>query len=70
VSTAERGPNEDQSEAKRLGGLGVGAEFMSAGSTYRFDLTSGTHFVIVDAEMLASQGKLISPTHVIFRALA
>jgi hypothetical protein len=28
------------------------------------------YFVIVDAELLASQGKLISLAHVIFRALA
>jgi hypothetical protein len=48
----------------------VGAETMSAGSAYRFDLTSGTHFVIVDAEMLASRGKLISLAQLIVRALA
>jgi len=57
--------------AKRLGGLGPGAEFSNyGGGDFGLILTSGKHCVYVDGQLLPSQGKLISMAHVIYRAMA
>jgi hypothetical protein len=57
--------------AKRLGGLGAGADFENDGGGYfRLNLTSGSHFVYILGQLLPSQGKLLALAHVIYRALA
>jgi hypothetical protein len=57
--------------AKRLGGLGPGAEFSNyGGGDFGLILTSGKHCVYIDGQLLPSQGKLISLAHVIYRAMA
>jgi hypothetical protein len=55
----------------RLGGLGAGAEFFKGtDGGYGLKLSSGTHFVYIDGQAVASQGKLITLAHIIYRALA
>jgi hypothetical protein len=57
--------------AKRLGGLGLGAEFSNyGGGDFQLILTSGKHCVFIDGQLLPSQGKLIALAHVIYRAMA
>ena len=58
--------------AKRLGGLGKGAEYIAyaGGNGDQLYLTSGTHFAYLYASQLPSTGDLISLAHVIYRALA
>jgi len=58
--------------AKRLGGLGAGAEYIAVagGNGDELYLTSGTHFAFLYTELLPSTGGLISLAHVIYRALA
>jgi hypothetical protein len=56
--------------AKRLGGLGAGAEFSNyGGGDFQLLLSSGTHVVFIDGQLLPSQGKLIALAHIIYRAL-
>jgi hypothetical protein len=58
--------------AKRLGGLGVGAEYIAyaGGNGDQLYLKSGTHFAYLYVSQLPSTGDLISLAHVIYRALA
>ena len=56
--------------AKRLGGLGAGASHAGGSGAYWLNLTSGTHFVAIDAQSIPSTGKLIALAHIIYRALA
>ena len=56
--------------AKRLGGLGAGASYAGSSGAYWLNLTSGTHFVAIDAQSIPSTGKLIALAHIIYRALA
>jgi hypothetical protein len=57
--------------ATRLGGLGPGAQFTNyGGGDFALILTSGKHCVYIDGQLLASQGKLLSLAHLIYRSMA
>jgi hypothetical protein len=57
--------------AHRIGGLGVGAIFANyGGGDFALLMTSGSHCVYIDGQLLASQGKLVALAHIIYRALA
>jgi hypothetical protein len=54
----------------RLGGLEAGASWLrGTDGAYGLRLTSGSHFVYIDGQLLPSQAKLISLAHIIYRAL-
>ena len=58
--------------AKRLGGLGKGAEYVAfaRGQGDELYLASGRHFAFIYVYQIPSTGELISVAHLIYRALA
>jgi hypothetical protein len=58
--------------AKRLGGLGAGAEYftVAGGHGDELYLTRGRHFAFIYTELLPSSTELLSLAHIIYRALA